>query len=328
MAEPVTMEHVPSGVDAGARQVLADGLSLRGRRPERIVDLHARPLRTYSSHPITRLVATLADGSQLPVVFKRLQPHPDRDVGREVLVYERVLVPGVEAPTLYASRRDETRGHYWLFLEDVGSLRLEWCDVEEWAHAFRWLARMHAAYAGRLAELEGLGCLDVHGSSYYRRLALAATRSLCDHHAVAAADRLERLCDRWLGAAAAFLSRQPRTLVHGDLSCHNVMVQRDKIRAVDWEWAGLGPAAWDVAKLLAGWGPRKGRLLDTYLAEHGRRGGSPGDRDRVVVAVAQCEAMQILWYLRWWTDACRDPVALDRMLDRVERRWRRLRAGA
>lgn len=328
MTDRVAAQPTLPVVDAEAAQVLADGLSRRQRRSVRIVGLRVRPLAEYSSHPITRLVATLEDGSQLPVVFKTLQPHPAKDVRREVLLYERVLTHGqVGAPSLYASQRDEARGHYWLFLEDVGSLRLQWCDVEDWDRAFRWLAGMHAAYAGREAQLATAGCLGQHGADFYAGLVTAATRSLRDHGASREAARLERLSERWLASATALLGRQPRTLVHGDLSCHNVMVLEGRTRALDWEWAGIGPAAWDVAKLLAGWGPRKRRLLKVYLAELRRCGTTPSDRDGFAAAVAQCEALQVLWYLWWWIGPCQDPAVVGGMLGRVESRWRMLDQG-
>ena len=53
------------------------------------------------------------------------------------------------APTVYASLCDTARGRYWLFVEDVGRLRLEWCDVDDWPAALRWVGRMHAEYYGR-----------------------------------------------------------------------------------------------------------------------------------------------------------------------------------
>lgn len=324
MADSVAVPDALLTIDDAAEQMVADGLSRCLGRPARIVDLVSRPLRSYSSHPISRLVATLDDGTRCPVIFKSLQPHLSKEVRREVLVYERILCEGrTGAPTLYASCCDDAQERYWLMVEDVGGARLQWCDVDEWERAFRWLAHLHTTYAGRESELAATECLDEHGSAFYYRLAEAASRSLHDHGAAGPAARLERLCGRSLDAAVMLLAEQPRTLVHGDLSCHNVMVQPEGIRALDWEWAAIGPAAWDVAKLLAGWGSGKRRLLRVYLGELTRL-REPPDRDGMASAVVQCEAMQTLWYLWWWIEPCGHPGVVNRMLGRVERRWARL----
>src|SRR5262249_61074587 len=51
------------------------------------------------------------------------------------------------------------------------------------------------------------------------------------------------------------LVRQPRTLVHGDVFPHNIVLQPGpRIRPIDWEAAAVGLAAWDLARLLDGWG--------------------------------------------------------------------------
>jgi hypothetical protein len=68
------------------------------------------------THPISRLNVTLDSGEQLKVIFKGLQPRPDRDVRRRILIHRRPLADGcLDAPTVYASVCDEAQGRYWLF---------------------------------------------------------------------------------------------------------------------------------------------------------------------------------------------------------------------
>jgi thiamine kinase-like enzyme len=312
-----------SSLHPDVAEVLARGLRERLGRRGRIADVRARTLGNYSSHPIWRLDVTLADGESLPVVFKDLRPARRKSVHREVLLYERLLAGGrFDAPLQYASLCDHARGRYWLFLEDVGPWRLEWCAGPGWQPAFRWMARMHAACEGRQDELRALDCLSEHDAAFYRKLAADARGSLIAHDHPGAAARFDRLAERFLEPSIRFLGEQPRTLVHGDLSCHNVMVQPGpRIRPVDWEWAAVGPGAWDVAKLVAGWGTRKGRFLAVYLDELAGHRTTPVDTAAFSSAVTRCAVMQRLWYLRWWIEPCREPAFVDRLLDKVERGW-------
>src|SRR5215211_8509040 len=132
-------EPIPDEVE----QILARGLSDHFGRPVGIAELHSRFLDTFSTHPISRLNLTLDSGEQLTVIFKRLQPRPDRDVRRRILIHRRLLAAArLDAPTVYASVCDEAQGRYWLFLEDMGEYKLGWCEIDAWLAALRWLARM------------------------------------------------------------------------------------------------------------------------------------------------------------------------------------------
>lgn len=320
----IAPDHTP--LPAGSLAVLTAGLSRARGRPTAVRVVAAEPLRSYSSHPIWRLAVTLNDGQRLDVVHKRLRAHPAKDVRREIRLYRRLLGDGrLGAPRLYASACDGRRGRYWLFLEDVGRRRLQWCDPDDWTPAFTWMARLHADHQGRDGQLRALGCLAVHGPRFWRGLAATAGASLRRRGQPGAGARFEALTRRWLEPAIAALGRQPRTLVHGDLSCHNVMVQPGgRIRPVDWEWAAIGVGAWDVSKLLAGWGARKPRFVAAYLDAFDRQAGDPLDRDAFAAALSQCDAMHQLWYLGWWIEPCAQPAYVERMLDRVERAWQAL----
>ncbi|MGH3089711.1 MAG: phosphotransferase [Rubrobacteraceae bacterium] len=305
-------------------EILERGLESHFGRPVRIVEAESEPLDSFSTQPISRLRVTLDDGKRLPVIFKRLEPKPEKHARGEVLTYRRLLSGRrFGAPELYASLRDEERNLYWLFLEDVGEWKLEWCETEVWPSAFRWMARMHAEYHGREKELRSLNCLDEHGSEFYRALAAAARRSLGEKGEPEARVRFDRLMERFLEFSVEYLAHQPRTLVHGDASCHNFIVRPGpEIRPIDWEWAATGPAAWDVMKLLSGWGRKKPKLLAAYLEEFERH--APLDRKGFERALEHCRIMHTLWYLRWWTKPCKDPEFVNRLLDKMESTWLRL----
>lgn len=300
--------------------LLADALAGPLGRGVRVAGVSDRKLHTGSTHPLSHLEVRLTDGRMLPMVLKRLHPQPDRDVRRELAVY-RNLLSGQRfgAPILYGWRlhRDE----HWLLLEDVGHRRLDTFDVDVWEEAFRWMAVMHADYYGRGDDLRALGCLAEHDAAFHRALAEGARRQLAHSGQTPAFRRFGRLMEG-LDEAAAVLAAASQTLIHGDLSCKNLMVQPGPVfRPLDWEWAAVGLPAWDVSKLLAGWGPTKPRLLEAYLGELDRRLGGGLDRRAFQRDLGICRAMHALWYLRWWIDACEDPPFVDGLLDKIERAW-------
>lgn len=312
----------------GAEDILAQGLADRFGRPVRIVEARSRPLDTLSTHPISRLSLTLDGGERLTVVFKRLQPRPDRDIGRWMLTYRRLLADTrLDAPAVYASAYDPVRERYWLFLEDVGDVRLDWCDVDAWAAAVRWLARMNAAYYGRERELGALGCLVEHGPAFHGALARTA-RDVLRGWGEERLARFERLTAQWLDSSIDHLARCPRTLVHGDLYGSNIMVQPGpRIRPIDWDSAAIGAVGWDAAHLLAGWGPERPRFVATYLDEFARHAAAPPERRAFERTLTHCEIMRVL-QTYCWEAHCATPKLVDRLLAEMEAACRSLEDGA
>jgi aminoglycoside/choline kinase family phosphotransferase len=302
-------------------EALARGLQNHFGRPVRIVELHSTFLAdTFSTHPIYRLHLILDRGEQLAVIFKRLKSQLDEDVHREALVYRRLLAGRrFGAPAVYASLYDEAQGEYWLFFEDVGELRLEWCDVGDWPVAIRWMARMHAECYGREGELRALGCLGEHGPPFYRFLAHGARTMLQWLGAQRRLARFERLMARWFDLSVEHLARQPLTLLHGDLYCHNVMVQPGpRIRPIDWGYAAIGVAGWDVAKLIAGWGPERPHFIGIYLDEFALHAPVLIDRRSFERTLAHCQIMRTLQILYWWEGPYKNLAFVDGVLEEME----------
>jgi hypothetical protein len=313
------------GKGSAPREVLEQGLSAHFGRPVRIARLQRRPLAT-SSHAIERLRVTLASGERLRVIFKRLSPG-EKLYGneREVLIYRRLL-DGARfgAPALYASVHDEGGRRYWLFLEDLGSSTLDEGDVEEWFAAVRWLARMHGTYHGREDDLRALACLMEHGPAYYHMVAQTARRNLELAGAGEAIGRFDALMGGY-DSLVGCLADQPRTLVHGDIFAQNLIIQPGaRIRAIDWESAAIGLGAWDLARLLDGWGSMKAALLSAYLAEFESHVAGPLDKEGFQRLFGHCEILNALWHLRWSVEACQNAAAVEGLLLIMEARWQRL----
>lgn len=307
--------------------VLEAGLTALYGRAVRVIALEPQTLNNFSTHPIKRLRVSVDDGTTLSMIFKQIAADAGQATRREreVLVYRRLLAGRrFNAPELYGSHYDEQTGCYWLCLEDVGDWRLEYSGAGTWLAAFRWLARTHAECHGQAAALRALGCLEEHDRSFYRELWADARRQLAARGNPAQLGRFDRLTaelDRLIDELVA----QPRSLVHGDLSCHNLAVQSGRtIRPLDWEWAAIGVPAWDVVRLSNGWGASGLKLVETYLEELTSLTGVPVDRVAFERSLAGCELFLICWYLRWWIAACHEPTGVDMLLDALADCWRRL----
>jgi len=213
-----------------------------------IATVHRRPWPYHSSFPMEELdlggmrllLKDLAGSGDL--LRPSLAPQPRR----EIAVYRDVLQPlGLDGPALVAAADETSAG--WLVLELIeGTLLWQIGELEIWQEAARWLARLHAL------DVPGNECLVRYDAAHLRsRLELTP-----EAEALAA-----RVADR--------LASLPTRLIHGDFYPANVLVEPGpRIRVVDWETCGIGPAVLDVAALVSGrWSESKRqRILEAYVA--------------------------------------------------------------
>jgi hypothetical protein len=145
----------------------------------------------------------------------------------------------------------------WLFLRDAGR---EKPNTGDRAAVAEWLALLH----GTAATLAGRVALPDRGPEYFCGLLPELGDGLGASHAIASAARhpcdellvmasaIHRLRARWERVVTA-CAAWPRTLVHADLSRKNIRLCRSdsavNVVALDWETAGWGPPAVDLANL-------------------------------------------------------------------------------
>jgi hypothetical protein len=237
-----------------------------------------------AQHPATRVWTSFQSSARMPTRISVLKNTPKSAVYRlegavdrgtplvakqcrtatartEIAVYETIL-PQLPLTALryYGSVIDDEG--CWLFLEDAGGVRLSLEVAEHRIIAARWLAVMHISSTG----IAPAARLPARGTPYYLaqlhtardrllelvrdvplgvtdRRVLEAIVSQCDvlHSRW---DRLEECCEN-----------VPCTLVHGDFRPKNVRL-RDRITAtellaIDWETAGQGTPAVDLASARA-----------------------------------------------------------------------------
>jgi Ser/Thr protein kinase RdoA (MazF antagonist) len=279
--------HDRSGppTDAELVAALEASLSCQRGRAIRISGLERQPLLYYSSYPLETITVELAAGERLDLVFKNLSPTarlptgPEAkpafryDPGREIACYSRLLTDEAAGPPrCYGALVDPDRGRYWLFLEQLDATRLNQLgELTVWQAAARWLAAFHSRYSRRVAELRQLGSLLEYDAAYFCHWLPRARAIQIARGGGAARPFLSRL-EASYDAVIERLTTAPRTLIHGEFYPSNVLVSGDEaapaIHPIDWETAGLGPGALDLAALTAGgWTDDQRRsIVEAYLS--------------------------------------------------------------
>jgi ATP-binding cassette, subfamily B, bacterial len=229
-------------------------LSLGGAEPRHVSVLKAKRFRKRG---VYRLEG--AGPGEEPVIAK-ICKRKTWEV--ESAIYEDLL-PRLPMPSLryYGKVPDGDRQHGWLFLEDAGAECYSPAEPEHRRLAARWLAnvQLHAAEFVRAADLPDRGSRHylVHLLNAREEIARQLRRQEDESDGTLVLEdllsKLDGLESRW-GELAAFCDTLPQTLVHGDFVPKNLRIMRNGRRTglaiFDWETAGLGAQATDLAQLL------------------------------------------------------------------------------
>lgn len=293
--------------DATVRERLERALTEARAEAVSVVELSRRPFEYETSFAIDSLDVLLADGERLALIAKDVgaglsaagrgaKPSSTMDPLREIAVYRELLSgSGLSTPRFHGAWLDPATATAWLFLERVaGEVLTDVGEPEIWQEAAAWSARLDAAVATRRSAADPL--LLRRDAEWHRRWFDAAAVALDgkpDERGSSLAGRLRASRDD----VAARLEALPQSFVHGELYASNVVVVRGsgatRISPVDWELAGVGPYALDLAALAAGWGEdeRLGMIasfhdsLPTRLREGHERLVEATDLCRLALAV-------------------------------------------
>lgn len=200
----------------------------------------------------------------------------------EAAFYERLAptlrAAGINVPELWWSGQDST-GH-WLLIEYIPAapMRSTWLANPDW---MRTLARLHRLPVRTLDRLPGL----------YRPPAL---EQLADPAAELLPEARRPSFREHLAAIAHLVEPLEAVPISGDPNPANWGLRADGQAVLfDWERAGLGPAAFDLAITMPGLGNAEDaqRIARAYLGV--REGGEPGQ------AAIQELTRAILWCKAW-----------------------------
>lgn len=286
-------------LDEGAlRGLVQDALPRAGAQADALVEVEKLSLPSATSYATAALTARLRGGGVVRLFLKdfghsRLpKDHAGSRRLREVHVYRDLLRDsGLGTPEYYGSL-NESDGRMLLLLEFLDGVQLHDCGFEAWVPSAAWLARLHAHFDGRAADLQRSPLLIRHDEDYFRSKADTALRNLRRF----SERSLRRAADLVVGyeELAATMASQPRTLVHGNYRSKNVMIQRSptgtRISPVDWEVAAIGSPLYDLGHLLDGFrGERLRALLDSYRREAGALGVPfPGEAEAMRLMNSFC----------------------------------------
>ena len=182
---------------------------------------------------------------------------------REVRFYlELATRSGIATPVCYFAGHDSSDPGMVLLLEDLSHHRfgdvLAGCSGPDAALVMAGIARMHAAWWERPLPMPWLaGWTGDHDDAQVRLQRNIAR--LPDHVIATVPDDINELL-HWLATGAYArvldaLAGAPRTLIHGDLHLDNIYFRDDAGSlpvVADWQTAGIGPAAVDIATFLSG----------------------------------------------------------------------------
>ena len=231
-----------------------------------------------STHELEDVDLILGDGRRLPLVLKAcglaathgVRPRIVMDGHRELWAYE-TLFRRIEigAPRFFG-RLDLGPDGERLVLERIPGEPLHLVGgLDAWCATARWLGRFHARGQERWGGVAASGRALSQDPSLHERWLARSRRGAAVAGGAAAAAWSETIGDA-ARRAIRILADSPRTLVHGEFYPSNVIVSRTggdaRIRVVDWESIGVGPAALDLAALTAGdWSESvRGALVRAY----------------------------------------------------------------
>ena len=239
---------------------------------------------------------------------QRIKPRFLYDPLRGIATYESILVPfGISAPLFYGSVIDQSRGRYWLFLERVSAPPLTeigefdvWLPGQRLAGADALSRRARSRSGARRPLIVPLVRYDrAHFRLWIERARATPVRRHADLDR--AACRFDWLASRY-EAVVEEIAALPTGFVHGEFFASNVLVEAAadnvRVRPLDWERAGIGPALLDLAALTAG-------TLDRGRADRaGRCGITPSSIRKASLASARGASSRGL-------DCCRLGIAMQ-----------------
>jgi hypothetical protein len=305
--------------DEVLRGCLERALGEAGKAPAAIVGLSRRPFAYETSFAIEALDVRLGDGSELRLLAKDVggaglsaaaagvKPPFLAEPGREIAVYRDLLDPAaLSTPRYYGATTDEDEDRWWLFLERVeGEALTDVGALSAWRQTAAWAALLDTA-AGAVAAAVPAALLVQRDRAWHERWIDAAI-ALGDESGPAS-EAGRRLSERLRAGRDAFLDRLdalPRAFVHGELYPSNVVVAETegrgaRIAPVDWELAGTGPYALDLAALVSGWGSEEQLSMCRAFHESLVEGG--GDAPvfaELLAAVSLCRLTLALQWIGW-----------------------------
>jgi Phosphotransferase enzyme family len=255
-----------------------------------------------SSHP-SEIVTFRSDGDRLVRLLCKYQRaegnrgHGHRGgVAYEAHVYERLLSPsGMSAAFFYGAHLDHATDAAWLvigFIEDAHSAD----EVPEFQDALlaaaRWAGRFHALAETKVGS-EDQQFLIAYDADYFAQWARRTASFTAPWHEQL--PWLPSLCRRAEDLAEQ-QARVPRTIIHGEFTPSNILVDDGMVYPVDWESAALGMGEIDLVALVHKWpSALVAQCEDAYVSARWPE-APPADLS------TRLDLARLYWEMRWLGD--------------------------
>jgi N-acetylmuramate 1-kinase len=223
--------------------------------PNTHTDFQVRPLQgDASDRQYYRLdLATPVDGMTSLVLMHLAQPYTRSELPF-VNVQRYLSLKNLPVPTIFW----DDSSHGFLLLEDLGDVTLEAAlhnaSREQMAGWYRQALDMLVVLQQPASVAPRASCVafglafDVEKLMW--ELDFFLTHMIGQLCAQALKPRDEAALRGQFWRISAILARQPRILTHRDYHSRNLMVQRERLRLIDFQDARLGPCQYDLASLL------------------------------------------------------------------------------
>ena len=216
---------------------------------------------------------------------------------RELRFYRRLANSVEVAPATSVSEFDPETGSFCLIIEDLSYMnpgdQIEGCTFEQALEVVNAAARLHSQFWSERTEID-LSWVPKFdgGTGYFERMHSVAWRRLRKTIPSIPEGLLEvaRRVGPRVSDVKARLSREPVTLVHGDLRLDNVFFGQgqtgDRLKLIDWQAIRLGRGMYDLAYFLSTSVPIEARrqyeteLLESYAETIAKRGINYSAADR------------------------------------------------
>ncbi|TMK58970.1 MAG: hypothetical protein E6G51_01280 [Actinobacteria bacterium] len=297
-----------SSRDEQVREALEGALVEARGEPVAVADLSRRPFAYETSFAIDELDVELVGGERLVLLVKDVapaglsaeaaaaKPAQTLDPSREIAVYRDLLGPaGLSTPRFHGAAVDPAHARWWLFIERIeGEVLTDVGELEVWCETAAWAARLGAAVEPTDQVLLER---DARWHEHWIDTAAAALREGGPRDR----DTAEALARARSSVVGRLLSL-PTAFVHGELYPANVLVERTgggpaRIAPVDWELAGTGPYALDLAALVSGWGGDERNVI--CRAFHEDLGPARPSFGELTAAVDLCRLALALQWIGW-----------------------------
>lgn len=278
----------PQALETGLRAILGDDVVV----VQRWANDYA------SSFPSEIVGCRTGDGRELQLLVKfgvgqGHRSHGHRgDAAHESEVYRRVLLPSrCSAPRWHGTYLVPGTEDRWLAIEYVVGAERVACasrPAEAMTLAARWSGEFHALNEPRAAGDE-LAFMPRYDAEYYGQWAQRTVELSAELQG--RFPWLASLCARFVESLEPLLAAP--TVIHGEYTPKNTLIQRERVCPVDWESAAIAAGEIDLAALTDEWPPP---IAERCVLEYRRARwprGAPADFARRLALA------RLYWNFRW-----------------------------